>query len=323
VRRCLLIDQGAGLRIIGSCYSPDTARLREFAARNLIPHRWFDLERDAEAERLLRYFGLTAQDTPVAIWGGDVLRNPSNSRLARLIGLPVPDPRCDQCDLLVVGAGPAGLAAAVYGAADGLQTSAMERIAAGGQTGASSRIENYLGFPAGISGAELAERAIVQASKFGAHIGVSAEAVRLGSDGGQLRVEFDNGGAVTARAVVIATGAKYRKLDVLGCHRRPGAIACAGVSNCRATAARPAILIQSCRSIASAGVSHVPPAHPPSLAMNVRRYLTPGRRFKARRPVVITRAYRPALIQGGTPTGSRRSVAMVCASVYFMMPCSP
>jgi thioredoxin reductase (NADPH) len=152
----------------------------------------------------------------VVIWGGEVLRNPTNTELARRVGLPVPDTVPDESDVVVVGAGPAGLGAAVYAASDGLATAAMERIATGGQAGTSSRIENYLGFPGGISGADLAERAVLQAGKFGARINVSAEITRLESDGGLHRVTLADGGSVVARAVVLAMGARYRKLAVPG-----------------------------------------------------------------------------------------------------------
>jgi thioredoxin reductase (NADPH) len=222
IRRTLLIEEGTGFWIIGSCYSPDTRRLREFAARNRLPHRWLDLERDKEAECLLQRYGVAPQDTPVVIWGDEVLRNPPNSELARRVGLPVPDVIHDERDLVVVGAGPAGLAAAVYGASDGLTTSAAEAIAAGGQAGTSSRIENYLGFPSGLSGAELAERALIQADKFGAQLMISTEARRLESDSGQHLVCLGDGSFVVGRAVIIATGARYRRLNASGIEKFEG-----------------------------------------------------------------------------------------------------
>jgi thioredoxin reductase (NADPH) len=215
IRRELLIGLGAGLRIVGSRYSPDTRRLREFAARNRLPHRFIELEEDAEAEALLRELGVAPEETPVVIWHGKhVLRNPSNAELARAIGMQAPSPPAGVSDLVVVGAGPAGLAAAVYGASEGLSTVALDAVATGGQAGTSSRIENYLGFPSGISGAELAERATIQAEKFGARISVPVEATALDEREGLLVVEVDDGTAISSRTVVVATGARYRRLSV-------------------------------------------------------------------------------------------------------------
>jgi thioredoxin reductase (NADPH) len=214
-RRSVLIGLGTGLRIVGSHYSPDTRRLREFAARNRIPHRWIDLEEDEAAEALLRELAVRPQDTPVVVWRGEhVLRNPSNAELARVIGLPVPEGHPEHVDLVVVGAGPAGLAAGVYGASEGLQTIVLDALGTGGQAGRSPRIENYLGFPSGISGGELADRAVIQAEKFGAGISVPGAAVGLEQRNGLHVLHLDGGETVAGRSVIIATGAQYRRLEV-------------------------------------------------------------------------------------------------------------
>ena len=214
IRRSILIGLGAGLRIIGSRYSPDSRRLRDFAARNRLPYRWLDLEADPSAEALLRQFGVPPEETPIVIVGNRLLRNPANAELAAAIGLPVPVATDGGCDLLVVGSGPAGLSAAVYGASEGLGTVVLDGTATGGQAGTSSRIENYLGFPSGISGAELAERALIQARKFGARFAVPAEATAIDRDGTRYHVRLADGSAITATSVVIATGARYRRLAV-------------------------------------------------------------------------------------------------------------
>jgi thioredoxin reductase (NADPH) len=214
-RRSILIDAGTGIKLIGSRFQPDTRRLREFLARNRIPHQWIDLEKDDDAEALLKSLSIEPDETPVVVASdGRILRNPSNAELGREIGLgsaTVPPPLCD---VVVVGAGPAGLAAAVYAASEGLEVLEVEAIATGGQAGTSSRIENYLGFPAGVSGTELTQRASVQAMKFGARLTVPATAVRLNSTAGRHEIELSDGNVATGRAVVIATGAQYRRLDV-------------------------------------------------------------------------------------------------------------
>ncbi|WP_440063497.1 FAD-dependent oxidoreductase [Streptosporangium sp. OZ121] len=220
IRRTMLIGLGAGFRIIGSRFSADSRRLREFAARNRLPHRWIDLEQDEEAERFLRSMGLTPQETPVVIWRGErVLRNPSNAELARAVGLLAPKAQETRCDLLVIGAGPAGLAAAVYGASEGLATMVLDDVATGGQAGTSSRIENYLGFPSGISGGELAERAAIQAGKFGAGFCVPEQACGLRLDAGDHIVTVGEGGTIHARTLIVATGVRYRRLDVQNLER--------------------------------------------------------------------------------------------------------
>ena len=214
VRRSILLGAGSGLRIVGSRYSPDTRRLREFAARNRVPHRWIDLENDREAEALLERLGVAPDATPVVIWGRRVLRNPSTAELANAIGLAVAANPAAVVDLVVVGAGPAGLAAAVYGASEGLTTVVLDAVAAGGQAGTSPRIENYLGFPSGLSGSELADRAIIQAEKFGVHIMVPAEAASLEARDGNYVVHINGGDEIETRTVLVASGARYRKLPV-------------------------------------------------------------------------------------------------------------
>jgi thioredoxin reductase (NADPH) len=216
VRRSLQLSLGAGFAVIGSRYSADTRRLREFAARNRLPHHWIDLETDEEAERLLRELGVDPGETPVVLWRNEVLRNPDNARLAAAVGLRGTSSLRSVCDLIVVGAGPAGLAAAVSGASEGLATVVLDAVATGGQAGTSSRIENYLGFPAGISGAELADRAVVQARRFGAELIVPAAAVALEDEDGHHVVRLDSDERISGRAVVLAPGVHYRRLEVPG-----------------------------------------------------------------------------------------------------------
>jgi thioredoxin reductase (NADPH) len=215
--RSHLVELGAGLKIIGSHFSPDTRRLRQFAARSRLPHDWIDVEKDPLAESLLRQFNVKPDETPVVIWkGAEILRNPSNADLARVLGIgDVLDPEAHY-DLIVVGSGPGGLAAAVYGASEGLKTLIVESVATGGQAGMASRIENYLGFPAGLSGLELASRALVQADKFGASIAVPREAVALRRDGHTYAITLDDGEEIAGGSVILALGARYRKLGVPG-----------------------------------------------------------------------------------------------------------
>jgi thioredoxin reductase (NADPH) len=215
--RSHLVELGAGLKIVGSHFSPDTRRLRQFAARSRLPHDWIDVEKDPIAESLLRQFNIRPEETPVVIWKGtEILRNPSNADLARVLGIGDElDPEANY-DLVVVGSGPGGLAAAVYGASEGLKTLIVESVATGGQAGMASRIENYLGFPAGLSGVELASRALVQADKFGASIAVPREAVALRRDGHAYAITLDDGEEIVGGSVILALGARYRKLGVPG-----------------------------------------------------------------------------------------------------------
>jgi thioredoxin reductase (NADPH) len=222
LRRSLEVNIGVGLRIIGSKYDPDARRIRDFASRNRIPHQWVDLEEDPQAEDLLRALDVGADEAPVVIWKGQrILRNPSNIELAELIGLRAAPSRAAY-DLVVVGAGPGGLAAAVCAASEGLSTVVLDVVATGGQAAKSSQIENYLGFPAGVTGGELADRAVVQARKFGAAFTIPGEATSLTQADGYHVVGLAEGGDLVAHAVLVATGVLYRRLDVPGTDRLEG-----------------------------------------------------------------------------------------------------
>lgn len=211
-----------GLRVIGSRYSPDTFRVRDFLSKNRILFTWIDVETDPNVDRLLKQFGVTESDTPVVAFGSMLLlRNPSNRQLADAIGIRQPLEDLVY-DLVVVGAGPAGLAAAVYAASEGLSTAVLENTAPGGQAGSSMRIENYLGFPLGLTGSELAGRAILQANKFGAHLSVPSPVNRLSFENAYTIVHLDGVETVTAKCLLIATGADYRRLGVEGSEKFEG-----------------------------------------------------------------------------------------------------
>ena len=212
-RAALLTGAAPAIRVIGSQFSPESLRVHEFLTRIRVPHEWLDPDRDPQVDEVLREFGVSGSDLPVVIATGTVLRRPTPGELASYLGLTlesVPE-RC--FDLVVVGGGPAGLAAAVYGSSEGLRTLGVEMTAPGGQAGTSSRIENYLGFPMGISGSDLSQRAVIQAEKFGANLTIPCTAVSLRNQGGHLVVELSDGSDVAGRAVIAATGAAYRRLE--------------------------------------------------------------------------------------------------------------
>jgi thioredoxin reductase (NADPH) len=212
LRRVELITAGVGdVVLVGSTYSASTLRIKEFLMRNGYPYSYIDLERDRDVQNLLDSFQVSASEIPVLICRGQlVLRNPTNQEIADCLGFNESIDQIHVRDLVVIGAGPSGLAAAVYGASEGLDVLVLETSSPGGQAGSSSRIENYLGFPTGISGQELAARAYNQAQKFGADILV-AKATRLICDRKPYVVEVENGARIPARTIVIATGAEYRR----------------------------------------------------------------------------------------------------------------
>jgi thioredoxin reductase (NADPH) len=213
LRRIALVNLGFGnLVLLGSRHSAGTLNLREFLSRNGHPFTYIDLDTDKESEALLDRFHVKASEVPVAICTKGVLRNPSIHALAACLGFNASIDNTHVRDVIIVGAGPAGLAAAVYAASEGLNVLMIEATAPGGQAGSSSKIENYLGFPTGVSGMELAARATTQAQKFGANMMIARDVVRLNCDQRPYQVILDGGESLAARAIVIATGAQYNKL---------------------------------------------------------------------------------------------------------------
>ena len=224
LRRAELIAGGyGGVIIVGSTHSAGTLRVKEFLTRNGHPHRYIDLDRDREAQELLDEFQVTVADIPVMICGATVLRNPTNQQIADCLGFNEAIDQKQVRDLIIVGAGPAGLAAAVYGASEGLDVLVLEAGSAGGQAGTSSRIENYLGFPTGISGMDLTTRAYAQALKFGAEVMVAKGAVRLECRSPLYGVAIGDDATVVTRAVIIASGAEYRKPSIENLRQFEGA----------------------------------------------------------------------------------------------------
>jgi thioredoxin reductase (NADPH) len=224
LRRVELIAAGVGdIVLVGSTYSASTLRIKEFLMRNGQPYSYMDLERDPDVQNLLDSFQISASEIPVLICRGQlVLRNPSNQEIADCLGFNESIDQTHVRDLVIIGAGPSGLAAAVYGASEGLDVLVLETSSPGGQAGSSSKIENYLGFPTGISGQELAARAYHQAQKFGADMLV-VKATRLICDRKPYVVELENGAQISTRTIVIATGAQYRKLPLENLSRFEGA----------------------------------------------------------------------------------------------------
>jgi thioredoxin reductase (NADPH) len=216
LRRVALIANGIGdVVLVGSVHCSGTLRVREFLTRNGHPHSYIDLDRDEGVQNLLDQFHITEEDIPVLICRGEVvLRNPDNQQIADCLGFNDAIDQTQLRDIVIVGAGPSGLAAAVYGASEGLDVLVLESSSPGGQAASSSKIENYLGFPTGISGQELAARAYNQAQKFGAQLMIARGARRLSCKRKPYAIEIDGGPPIPARTVVIATGAEYRKLTL-------------------------------------------------------------------------------------------------------------
>ncbi len=248
--------QSGGVRVIGHRFSRESHDLRDFLVRNRVPARWLDIERDGEARELLQVVGVDAERLPVALLeDGTVLERPTILELAERLGVAVA-PAQDHYDLVVVGGGPAGLAAAVYGASEGLKTVMVEREAPGGQAGQSSRIENYLGFPAGLSGSDLARRATDQARRLGAELLTVQEAVGLRAEGAARLIELSGGGVLSASSVIVASGVSYRQLDTPGFAELTGAgiYYGAAMTEARACSQQQVVVIGGANSAGQAAV---------------------------------------------------------------------
>jgi thioredoxin reductase (NADPH) len=248
--------ESGGVRIVGHRFSRESHDLRDFLVRNRVPARWLDVERDGEARELLQVAGVAAERLPVVLLeDGTVLERPTILELAERLGVAAA-PAQDHYDLVVVGGGPAGLAAAVYGASEGLKTVMVEREAPGGQAGQSSRIENYLGFPAGLSGSDLARRATDQARRLGAELLTVMEAVGLRVEGSARLVELSGGGVLSASCVIVASGVSYHQLDTPGFPELTGAGVYYGaaMTEARACAEQQIVVIGGANSAGQAAV---------------------------------------------------------------------
>ncbi|MGF1486868.1 MAG: FAD-dependent oxidoreductase [Prochloraceae cyanobacterium] len=223
-RQSIAADSDLGLKIIGSKYCCDTFRVRDFLAKNFLPHHWLDLETNQEVENLLKQLDIDTAATPVVICSEDlILKNPSNEELGQALNLKKSFEDRELFDIAIIGAGPAGLSAAVYAASEGFKTVVLEKDAPGGQASWSAKIENYMGFPVSLSGMELTDRAIVQAKKFGAIFSIPAEVVTMDLNSDYKTLELADGAKITAKNVLITTGANYRRLPAQNCDRFMGA----------------------------------------------------------------------------------------------------
>jgi thioredoxin reductase (NADPH) len=230
------LPEAAGLRLIGHQWSPRSHSIKDFLASNLIPYRWLEFGRNKDAEGILTAAGITPDDLPAVILeDGSALRNPTLSEVAERLGRSVTAAH-DLYDLVIVGAGPAGLAAAVYGASEGLRTLLLDRRAPGGQAGSSSRIENYLGFPSGVSGSDLTRRALTQAQRLGAEFLAPVEVVSVTIDAGYKKLAMGDGRTVVTRALLAATGMVYREHPADGISQLTGAGVYYGAANTEAQA---------------------------------------------------------------------------------------
>ena len=335
-RSVLLESAGAALRVLGSRFSPETRQIREYLSRSRIPHEWLDPDSDEHVDGVLREFAVAPAELPVVITAGSVMRHPTPGVLAEYLGLTL-DSVPGRCfDVVIVGGGPAGLAAAVYGASEGLRTLGVEMVAVGGQAGGTSRIENYLGFPTGISGVDLTHRALVQAEKFGANLSSPCAALSLREEAGHLVLRLSDGSEVAGRAVIAATGARYRRLDVDGLEdfEGSGVYYAATDLEARACSSSPVVVVgggnsagQAAEFLAEAGSPVTLVIRRPDLGASMSRYLVD--RIEADKRIdVFTRSEITALdgdvtLASVRISGADGDVVVPCAGLFSFIGAEP
>ena len=335
-RGMLMTGAAPAIRVIGSQFSPGSLSIREFLTRTRVPHEWLDADRDPQVAALLAQCGVAAAELPVVIATGTVLRQATPGDVAGYLGLTVESlpQRC--FDLVVVGGGPAGLAAAVYGASEGLRTLGVEMTAPGGQAGMSSRIENYLGFPMGISGAELTERAIIQAEKFGASLTTPCTVASLGSRAGHLVARLSDGTEVAGRAMIAASGASYRRLEAsrLGDFEGNGVYYAATEMEARMCGLSPVVVVgggnsagQAAIFLSQGGCAVTLVIRGPDLGKDMSRYLV--ERVEAD-PLITLRARTTVVAVDGDETlrvvhldGPDGTVVLECAGLFSFIGADP
>jgi thioredoxin reductase (NADPH) len=323
-------------RVVGSRYSSESLKIREFLARCQLPYEWVDPDSDPQVDQLLQQFDISPSELPVVISSGTVLRQPTPGALADYLGMTLGRLPERQFDLVIVGGGPAGLAAAVYGASEGLSTLAFDMVAPGGQAGTSSRIENYFGFPTGISGGDLTQRGMVQAEKFGAQLSAPCAAVALREEAGHLVIELSDGSTVAGRAVMAATGARYRRLDVdrLAEFEGRGVYYAATDLEARLCGASPVVIVGGGNSAGQAAVFLADQGSPvtvairgPDLSASMSRYLID--RLKSHpRITIVTEATVTGLEGDETLTGVRINEprgerTLLCVALFSFIGAEP
>ncbi len=336
-RRGLLLSSAAeSLRLIGSRFSVETRRTREYLTRSRVPHEWLDPDQDPAIEALLQATGVDPADLPVVFTGDTVLRQVSAGSLAEYLGLTVASLPSRSFDLVIAGGGPAGLAAAVYGASEGLRTLVVEMVAIGGQAGTSSRIENYLGFPTGVSGDELTQRALVQAEKFGAYLTSPCAAASLREDNGHLLIRLSDGTEVGARAVIAASGARYRRLELdrLEEFEGNGVYYAATESEARVCGGSPVLVVgggnsagQAAIFLADSGSSVTMVLRSGDLGRNMSRYLVDRielhPRIDVRLQAQVTALYGERSLSEVRITGPDTSEVIPCSGLFSLIGADP